>query len=208
MNTDTETYSHAVGIMADSHGNHESIEAAVDVFSRQGCDFMFHLGDICDSQVPAASDACVGLLVRHGVQAILGNNDLAIARSAPDGIRRETMDYLAALPMEREFGRSLLVHNRPGSAALGTSCLVGSLGPSDLHRFDNDYGAAILFRGHAHRPFIESVRDAAAGIPSLRPGKEYRLDHDRKWVVTCGALENGYCLTWRPEEMVLKVFEI
>jgi predicted phosphodiesterase len=198
----------AAGIMADSHGSHESIEAAVSVFSRQGCRTMFHLGDICDSQVPAASGDCIDLLVRHGVQAILGNNDHAIVRSSPDGIRRDTMEYLAALPMEREFQSGLLVHNRPGSTVLGASCLVGDLGLSDLHRFDRDYAAAVLFRGHAHRPSIESVNASAAGIPPIRPGKEYRLDPRWKWVVTCGALENGYCLTWYPAEMVLTIFQL
>jgi len=198
----------AVGIMADSHGSLEAVEAAISMFHRQGCRWIFHLGDICDSQSSASSDACVQCLVRHKVKAILGNNDHIVTRTPPGNIEPYTLRYLEGLPLERGFRAGVMVHNRPDVARLGRSCLIGDIGAADLDGFVRDYSETILFRGHSHRPSVLPVQGAGSTAQPMVPGQEIRLDPRWKWVVTCGALEDGFCLTWHPDRMVLTAWQI
>ena len=73
-----------IGIMADSHGEADSIEAAATFFHRCGCALSVHLGDICDTTRAETALACLERLTAHHILAIRGNNDhtLLLNRSA------------------------------------------------------------------------------------------------------------------------------
>jgi hypothetical protein len=51
-----------IGIMADSHGQPETIAAALGVFTDMDCRLIYHLGDVCDSTHPETAEACLGPL--------------------------------------------------------------------------------------------------------------------------------------------------
>ena len=51
-----------IGIMADSHGQAETIAAALGVLKSIDCRSIYHLGDVCDSTHPETAEACLGLL--------------------------------------------------------------------------------------------------------------------------------------------------
>jgi predicted phosphodiesterase len=73
------TGSISIGIMADSHGQPGVITAALELFQREGCRLIYHLGDICDSDHPETADSCAEILRASNVTAIKGNNDHAIS---------------------------------------------------------------------------------------------------------------------------------
>jgi predicted phosphodiesterase len=49
-----------IRIMADSHGQPETIAAALGVFTDMDCQPIYHLGDVCDSIHPEAAEVCLG----------------------------------------------------------------------------------------------------------------------------------------------------
>ena len=51
-----------IGIMADSHGQPETIVAALGVLVDRDCRPVYHLGDVCDSTHPETAEACLGSL--------------------------------------------------------------------------------------------------------------------------------------------------
>jgi len=53
--------------MADSHGQPETIAAALGVFTNIDCRPIYHLGDVCDSTHPETAEACLGPLRDFGV---------------------------------------------------------------------------------------------------------------------------------------------
>ena len=67
-----------IGIMADSHGQAETIAAALGALKSIDCRFIYHLGDICDSTHPETAEACLSLLRDPRVIIIKGNNDQAL----------------------------------------------------------------------------------------------------------------------------------
>ena len=51
-----------IGIMADSHGQPETITAALGMLTDIDCRPIYHLGDVCDSTHPETAEACLGPL--------------------------------------------------------------------------------------------------------------------------------------------------
>jgi predicted phosphodiesterase len=194
--------SNLIGIMADSHGNPDMIAAALRLLQLHGCRHIVHLGDICDSVAYKRSDGCVRLLREHGVKAVKGNNDHAVwrSRSGRQGgtVAPETRDYLAALPLQIEMAGALFVHSRPFADILGMAAMTGDIDQAVATRFLEQYPGRVLFRGHGHSPLVARLTGTANHTVSPNPGERLRLDPRSGWIVTCGALFKGLCMTWDP----------
>ena len=69
------SFQQKIGIMADSHGDPESIDKGAVFLKQQDCTKLIHLGDICDSNRFDTADACVDRVRKLGIAAVKGNND-------------------------------------------------------------------------------------------------------------------------------------
>ncbi len=198
MMTDSET----IGIMADSHGNAGVIAAAILFFKKIGCRRIVHLGDICDSVACDQADACVRILQEHAVLAVKGNNDHAVVKNGAwrqNGcISGETIAYLESLPLQLEMPKALFVHSRPFADMLGLSAMTGDIEKDAAARFQMRYPGRILFRGHGHSPRVTRLTDNRSVSVDPVPGESLQLDGQQGWIVTCGALYRGLCMTWTP----------
>ena len=207
--TDNEKIAYArLGIMADSHGESDKIAAALAFFSENGCDGLFHLGDICDSAHPETAEACVRPLIESGVMAIKGNNDHKIDMNhraqggAPghrdDLIPRDVLAFIHKLPLLRSCQLALFTHSLPFARELGLSSMVGVMGEMELNRFFSADPQGLLFRGHSHDPEIVFKRDHQIICRALQPGRQYKITDRLPCVVTCGALTGSFCMIWMP----------
>ena len=198
MMADSET----IGIMADSHGDADMIAAAVLFFQKTGCRRMVHLGDICDSVACDQADTCVRILQEHAVLAVKGNNDHAVVKNRAwrrNGcISGETAAYLESLPLQLEMSEALFVHSRPFADMLGLSAMTGDIEKNAAARFQARYPGRVLFRGHGHSPRVTRLTDNRSASVNPAPGESLQLDGQKGWIVTCGALYKGLCMTWTP----------
>ncbi len=196
------TGSETIGIMADSHGAADVIAAAIAYFQKAGCRRIVHLGDICDSVACDSADKCVGILKKHMVLAVRGNNDHAVVKNRAlrqNGcISSETAAYLESLPLQIEMSKALFVHSRPFADTLGLSAMTGDMEKAMAARFLACYPGRILFRGHGHSPRVTRLTDNRSASMHPAPGESLRLNEQRGWIVTCGALYKGLCMTWTP----------
>ena len=145
-----------IGIMADSHGQPESIVAALRLLSERDCRLFYHLGDVCDSTHPETVEACLRPLRDHCARIIKGNNDHAIVanhfgRERPP-VSQETLQYLKNLPLVQHHLNALFVHSLPFTRELGLSSMIGQLGCSGNAPFFKEFPDHIMFRGHSHSP--------------------------------------------------------
>lgn len=191
-----------IGIMADSHGRPEVIAAGALYLSNNGCTSLFHLGDICDSTLWKTADACVTQVKKYGIKSVKGNNDNTLAANAggrPDGgIRRDTLSFLADLPLMRSVAGAKLVHSRPFIKRLGLSAMIGALGRREAVAFFREDPYGLLFRGHSHQPEIISRSDGEICFSPLGAGPPVELAAYRPCIVTCGALTSGWAMIWEP----------
>ena len=198
------TGSETIGIMADSHGDPDAIAAAIFFVQEMGCRRMVHLGDICDSVSFDLADRCVGLLRKYDVLAVKGNNDHAVVKTGEGvingSISIETVAYLESLPLQIEIAEAIFVHSRPFADTLGLSAMTGEIGTTEAAWFLKRYPGKVLFRGHGHSPRVTRIPYTRNTQNSLVPGKKVRLEGKWSWIVTCGALYKGMCMTWAPGE--------
>ncbi|UCD78667.1 MAG: metallophosphoesterase family protein [Desulfobacterales bacterium] len=193
-----------IGIMADSHGQHDKIEAALAELNNLSCQAIYHLGDACDSTHPESAETCLRPLQQHHVILIKGNNDHAIIASQIGRqnpiVAPEVLRYLQAAPLMMSFQNAIFTHSLPFADALGLSCMIGKMGQSGARRAFNEFPNHIIFRGHSHSP--EIVRPRGRGIVSRRLGLGEKIDLAGRipCVVTCGALTRGLYMVWNPQD--------
>lgn len=193
-----------IGIIADSHGQAEPLANGLAFLRKQGCDTLYHLGDICDSLHPETADTCVGLLQEFEVNCVKGNNDHAVVvnhegrKSA--SVHADTVNYLRGLPLVIELQESLLAHSLPFERELGLACMVGAMTRNYALDFFRKFKGRILFRGHSHTPeIIRQDRHGRAASEAISPGQAIEIKRTA-CIVTCGALDRGLCLLWTPAD--------
>ena len=198
------SFHHKIGIMADSHGDPESIDRGANFLMQQGFTTLVHLGDICDSNRFETADACVDRVREHGITAVKGNNDhtlTADARGRKDaGIRPETLSFLEDLPLSLKLGRATFVHSRPFVRRLGLSAMIGTIGKRDAEKYFKENPDGLLLRGHSHTPEIIFRIDNHIRFAPLIAGQTVELAGKRPCIVTCGALTSGVVMIWESGE--------
>jgi predicted phosphodiesterase len=192
------------GIIADVHGNHEALAAALGALDARGVDRIVCLGDLVGYN--AEPNECVDLLARRGIEAIAGNHDLiALGRLGFErcadkpafALRRTrrrldeaTRRFLADLPMIRIYeeaeGAIVLVHGGVGDvqeylhaprAVVENAARLRARVPS----------ARICFFGHTHsQRAYEILGDEARELP--RAGA-LRLPQGRLCFVNPGSVD-------------------
>jgi len=198
-----------IGIMADSHGKPDTIAAAVALFKSKDCNYMYHLGDICDSGYPETVESCVSILKTNNITALKGNNDHAIsANHSGEEISEETIGYLSALPLVAEYGDALFTHSLPFAETLGLSCMIRGMGRDEAALFFKKHPEKILFRGHGHSPEIISKESGEIVVRSMFPGENTELSDRLPCIITCGSLTAGFCMIWKPDEKSVKCYSI
>ena len=197
----------AIGIMADSHGQSQAIARALIFLKEHGCETFYHLGDICDSAHPETADRCVNLLRENNAFGIKGNNDHQVVvnhegrQSAH--LTSTTIEYLQHLPMAIELGNIVMAHSLPFIKEKGLSSMVGVMGPNEAGLFFETYPGRVLFRGHSHQPEILRLRKHSLVTDKIVPGKTLQLAEITPCVITCGALDQGFLMMWRPDKQTL-----
>ena len=197
-----------IGVMADSHGQPETISAALGMLTDIDCRPIYHLGDVCDSTRPETAEACLGLLKDPHVIIIKGNNDQAIVANHIDKARPpvspEILQYLRNLPLVKYHLNAIFTHSLPFVRELGLSSMIGNLGDRETHRFFKEFPDRVIFRGHSHSPEIVWLQEEQIARRPLVAGEKLELAERIPCVVTCGALTRGFCMAWNPEENVIE----
>ena len=194
-----------IGLISDSHGQPKRLASGLAYLKDQGCDTLYHLGDICDSLHPETADACVGLLRDFQVRCVKGNNDHSIVINYADrestSIRIETLDYLRQLPLVSRLEGSLMAHSLPFEKELGLACMVGAMTHDYARIFFRSFGECILFRGHSHSPEI-TWQDCENRVVSGSIPLEQTITITERipCIVTCGALDHSLCLLWSTKD--------
>jgi len=191
-----------VGIMADSHGRSQTLTRALLFFREHGCEVICHLGDICDSAHPETADRCVSLLRQNNVFMIKGNNDHLVVVNHEGRqhahLAATTIEYLKNLPMAAELENAVMAHSLPFIRERGLSSMVGVLGDAEALMFFETHPRKVLFRGHSHCPEILRQRKHTVVTQAILPGKTIQLAGIKPCIVTCGALDQGFLMTWEP----------
>ena len=197
-----------IGIMADSHGQPETIAAALGMLTDRDCRPIYHLGDVCDSTHPETAEACLVLLRDPRVIIIKGNNDQTIVANhigqQRSPVSPDILGYLRNLPLVKFHLNAIFAHSLPFVRQLGLSSMIGDMGDRETRRFFKEFPDRIVFRGHSHFPEIVWLRGQQIIRRSPIVGEKFELTEKIPCVVTCGALTRGLCMVWNPEDNAIE----
>jgi len=189
-----------IGILADSHGQPESIEIGIEFLRHQGCSTIYHLGDICDSYRPDTAERCVQHLKANRILAVKGNNDhtLVVNNEGQAGktVPGWVLDYLRDLPFILEREGAVFAHSLPFAKELGLSSMIGVLKEQWARRFFCRFPGGILFRGHAHTPTVRWLDGSCYRSKVLSVGRPLDLNSCSPCIITCGAITRKLCMVW------------
>ncbi len=192
------------GLLADTHSNNRLLEKAIVKLRSLGAVKIIHLGDICDSLDPGALDGAVRILKENNVSAVLGNNDyIVIADSLTEGLKKETIDYMKALPYTIRSGGLTFTHSSPFEWPAATRRPIGefihSLHP-EKHR--------LIFRGHSHTPSVVEVKEGIPHEMQIPATGTVVLGQDLRYIITVGAAGNGTIALFDPAKNEVRFLAI
>lgn len=184
-----------LGLIADIHGNHAALEAALDELAADRVDRLLCLGDVAVLGPEPA--AVVARLRELGCPLVLGNTDAWLSdppawdRRRADEAREAELTawcaaqlsaadlaYLRAAPLTLAFdlaagARLLAFHGSPRSHEEVISATTPA---TELAEMVGDTDATLLVGGHTHIPLLRRYRAAyllnpgSLGLPGVGPG--------------------------------------
>lgn len=197
-----------IGLLADSHNNNSLMTDTIKYLKSAGAQTLVHLGDVFDSQVPDNIDETVDILKKYDVRAVLGNNEITILRGFLKGytneVREASVSFLNSLPYILKIDDIWFAHSLPFDWGAATRWPITELLPQLLKGGPIPF--RILFRGHSHSPSIIEIEDKKSNDIPVKPGESIKLHPDRLYVITVGAVEDGLCALFIPENNEIKFF--
>ena len=185
-----------IGILADSHGRVNALIDGVRALKDRKVDKLAHLGDVTDTHRPETVDDCALALIENDIEGVLGNHEYSFVthhfKRYPERFSESAMRYLRSLPFAIEPLETpgiCLTHFSPEGGVHGLYAATD----------DSGYKATllasrwpILINGHSHDPRIYCRRDETMANVDFEANTAVTLRGDAQYILTCGALEDGY----------------
>lgn len=183
----------AYAIVSDIHGNLTALEAVIADCTRRRISEVVHAGDL--ALIGARPAQVIDRVRGLGWPGVIGNTDELLwrpeeyarqLRAAPrlggllellfdhyapateELLGKERVQWLRSLPAEYRRGDFLVLHAAPGNLWRAP---LPDADERTLRATYGDLGAAVVFYGHIHRPFVRSVggvtvaNAGSAGMP-------------------------------------------
>lgn len=183
------------GIFSDIHSNLEALDAALEVYKKEGIERYLCLGDIV-SYGPDPS-RCIQIVRELRAEVIAGNHEWGVCAKSKledftdvaqealvwtkKALKEEERNFLDGLPLVYGEENFILVHASPDS-------------PEDFYYLNNieeaDVSFAALkkqvcFVGHTHRPGVFVERDEEL---FFKPLKVLELEDNKRYIVNVGSI--------------------
>ncbi len=172
-----------LAIFSDIHADVDALKAALTQVERLGCGGIVCAGDLVGyGRFP---EETITYLRKRGISIVRGNHDRWALAGAVPGLSRESMEFLAGLPLDWntliEGVRIGMCHGAPGDdfkeieAERATS--------EDVRRWLENAHADVLIVGHTHVPF---ALQAMGGGLIVNPGTILRTPPSGETVYCSG----------------------
>lgn len=180
-----------IGILSDLHANAEALNAVLEHARDEAIDTWWCLGDVVG--YGADPDHCCDVVRQLGAPTVAGNHDwaacgltstrffnrhaAAAAEWTARTMRRENLDWLAALPLVRHLEGVFLVHATPSEPAAWHYCMMAEDALTEMEV----YTESLCVIGHSHHPGTferdgDEIRYTRAEEISLRDGRQYLVN--------------------------------
>jgi diadenosine tetraphosphatase ApaH/serine/threonine PP2A family protein phosphatase len=190
-----------LALLTDLHANREALTACLEHAAAQHADQYAFLGDFVGYGAdPGWVVATVMDYVARGALAVQGNHDQAVTRLAHPRMHAEAReviewtrgqldpaqaDFLASLPLTREYANLLFVH----ASAFEPAKWEYVHGLEEAERSLRASRSRVVFSGHVHAPALyRRADDGRMGRHTPQPGVRVPLQAQHQYLVIPGAV--------------------
>ena len=198
-----------IGILADSHGRIDSLTGGIKVLTERKVDRMIHLGDMTDTLKPETVNECVHILIENHIDGVLGNHEYSFVahhfKRYPEKFSDSAMEYVRLLPYVLEISKICFTHFSPEGEMHG---LYAATTRANYNATLLNSRWPILINGHSHDPSIYCRQDGKVENVAFDLDTPFALRRDAQYILTCGALEEGWCAVFDVRDHTFEVITL
>jgi len=198
-----------IGIIADIHEDLPALDAALDLFAREGVGRVVVLGDLFFNGTHVAET--VDRLRAAGAVGVFGNHDLGVCLDPDPEVRAShparVFEFTRTLAARMEVADCLFCHGLPHWDATDALAYYGDHPADSAASRAGAFaatGSRMIFVGHFHRWLCATP----AGIVPWDGTTPLVFDPRDRYLVVVAALEQGWCATYDPATLRLVPFRV
>jgi predicted phosphodiesterase len=180
--------------LADSHGRVDTLVDGIGVLTERNVDKIIHLGDITDTLKPETVNECARILVKNRIDGVLGNHEYSFVahhfKRYPEKFSDAAMEYVRSLPYILEISGICFTHFSPDGEVYG---LYAATDQENYNTTLLNSKWPVLINGHSHDPRIYCQKEGKIENVKFDLDTPFTLQRDARYVLTCGALDDGWC---------------
>jgi predicted phosphodiesterase len=188
-----------IGLMADSHGEIETVEECIQKLNSCNVDAIIHLGDFLDSQNSRNTVQILDAIHRHHVLTVKGNNEHQIENALKNGWfdhvpayhQEIVQSFLSQVPMRLVLQDLCFNHSLPYDSirSIYEPMDKGNTERAESVFHDTDYH--IVFCGHSHSPILFRNMHGKVSREALYHEAPVKLHANERFIIIVGAATEG-----------------
>ena len=191
-------HSKKIGLLADSHGNLESIKKGVVRLNETHSDTFIHLGDIFDSLENDDLYEIYNTINQNNFLTVKGNNDFQVENMLNNGRsfdipllrKNKIISFLKNMPMRLTDEKICFTHSLPFNSIRSFYEPVDTGTTERAIRLFTETVYKIIFCGHSHSSVLFRWRDGNVTRESIPSNKMISFNSAERYIVIVGSSDN------------------
>jgi len=198
-----------IGLIADSHGNLNSIEQGVITLRGLRTDVMIHLGDIYDSLENDDIFKIYQIISKNNFFTVKGNNDFQVENLLTNGHsfdvsliqKKRILSFLKQMPMRLVDEKICFTHSLPFNSIRSFYEPIDTGTTDRASQLFSQTPYSIIFCGHSHSSIIFRMRKGVVTREQVNPGEVIGFHSSERYIVIVGSSDNGECGLFDKKQM-------
>lgn len=198
-----------IGLLADSHGNLESILKGVVCLNNAQSNILIHLGDIFDSLRNDNLYEIFETIDRNGFMTVKGNNDFQIETMLNNGHffdlplikKKKIISFLKHMPMRLVDENICFTHSLPFNSVRSFYEPVDTGTTDRALQLFNETLYKVIFCGHSHSSVLFRWSSGNVTREQIKPNETILFNSSERYIIIVGSSDNGECGVFDRDQM-------
>lgn len=198
-----------IGLLADSHGNLESIKKGIVRLNEFNARTLIHLGDIFDSLENDNLYEIFKMIIQNNFLTVKGNNDFQVENLLNRGHffdispieKNKIISFLKNMPMRIIDESICFTHSLPFDSIRSFYEPVDTGTTERAKQLFNETAYKIIFCGHSHSSILFRLRAGYVTREPIHPNKIYFFNAAERYIVIVGSSDTGECGIFDKDQM-------
>ncbi len=191
--------SNKIGLLADSHGNLESIKKGIVRLNESHAHPFIHLGDIFDSLKNENLYEIYKIITQNNFLTVKGNNDFQVENRLNNGHsfdipvikKNKIISFLKHMPMRLTDEKICFTHSLPFNSIRSFYEPVDTGTTERAKQLFTETSYKIIFCGHSHSSVLFRLRAGNVTREPIHPNEMILFNPSERYIVIVGSSDNG-----------------